>query len=168
MMKSKLETLRESIQTMKAINDVMITLGTALLILTASSLIFAPHPDVFRLEVPDDVRIIFLSVTALIALSNVTGVPKQVFWNDFGTAFYFPFAVENPQQMAGWMESTGIGLTLMGYPAMRGVGYALLMILHGRGAMVHAQLGGYSKMTMAAVVSLAAGLLLKDEFFTVF
>ena len=166
-MSSSLETIHKNILTMKAFNDVIVNLGTGVLLLIASSLIFAPHPDNFHLEVPDEVRIIFLSITALIALSNLTGIPKQARWTEFGPAFFFPFTRKDPQQWAGLLEATGIVLTLMGYPAMRGVGYAALMILYGRGAMVHAKLGELGPAMMAGGVSLTAGLLLKDEFYTV-
>ena len=169
---SKIETLGTctNLLTMKAINDTVVNLGTGLLVLIASSIICAPHPDQFHWEVPNEVRIIFLSITALIALTNVTGIPKQHDrWQSFGKAYFYPFfqSQEQQQQMAGIMETVGILLTLMGFPIMRGFGYALLMVLYGRGALVHAQLGDFTTTGLAGSVSLLAGLLLKDEFYTV-
>lgn len=165
-MKDSIKQLRNSIISMKAINDATVNLGTGLLILLASSLICAPHPDVFRWEVSNDVRVIFLSFTALIALMNVTGIPKQEFWKEFGAA-YFPGSIEEKQRLAGLLESLGILLTIMEFPTLRGFGYALLMVLYGRGAMVNARLGHYDKMMFATAVSLTSGLLLKDEFYAV-
>lgn len=166
---SSIETLRTDFLTMKPIGDALINLGTLVLFWIASSLICAPHPDAFRWEVPNEVRVIFLSVTALIALSNITGLPKQQEqrWKQFGSAFFAPFTISNPQQCAGVMEATGIVFTLLEYPIMRGFGYAQLMVLYGRGAMVNAQYGDWVKALVAAGVSVTAGVLLKDEFYTV-
>ena len=166
---TSIETLRNDFLTMKPIGNAIVNLGTCALLLVAASLICAPHPDAFDWEVPNEVRVIFLSVTALIALSNVTGLPKQQEkrWKEFGPAFFAPMVMANPQQSAGLLESLGIFLTLLDYTILRGVGYAQLMVMYGRGAMVNAQQGDWGKLLVAAGVSLASGLLLKDEFYTV-
>jgi hypothetical protein len=125
------------------------------------------------LELPDDLRAIFLSVTTIFAFMNLTGVPKKVVsrqWEETGFGeLFFPFdGMKNKDRrfLAGIIESLGILLTLTRFVELRGWGYAIPMVMYGRGALVNARIQLWKALATGSV-SFVAGLLLKDEFYTV-
>jgi len=120
-------------------------------------------------EVPDSLRAIFFSVTAIFALSKLTGLPKHFVvnqWekNGFGEAYLPIRSLTNPDRrfLVGVLESSGIGLTLAGNSNLRKLGYGLLLITYGRGSLINARMNPW-RMFVTGGVALVSILLLRAE-----
>ena len=115
----------------------------------------------------------FLLVTSLVALGNVTGLPKKVIreqWetSGFGKAFFAPIqqlkTTQQRRQAAGILEFLGILLGASDLAVGALCGYLMLALLYARGASCHVQVRNPTwKVGFAVAIALWAAWLASLE-----
>ena len=129
---------------------------------------------------PDHVRVLYVFVVGLLALMNVTGQPKFVVdqhWEHtiFGTKFFKTNKLTTPQKrrLAGIIELVGLFLstthnitstlyddasnivTLVPMNKIRAIGYGIIFVMYGRGALINSQIS-FVGMISTLLVSIIA------------
>jgi len=106
----------------------------------------------------------FTVVASVFCFTNLFGVHKIVKDNwegGFGDTF-FPFEKLNNTEkrvLAGFLELIALFLTVLHTPVAKGTGFAMFMVLYGRGALTHAQVGSFGKSVFVGIWSAVAAWL---------
>ena len=130
---------------------------------------------------PDHVRVMYVFIVGLLAIMNITGQPKYVVdqhWQQtiFGTKFFKTTKLTIPQkrQLAGIIELFGLFLstihnitstmfddpstmvTLLAMNKIRAIGYGIIFIMYGRGALINSQIsfGGMMSTLLVSIIAL--------------
>lgn len=108
---------------------------------------------------------VFRIVACFFCFTNLFGanqIVKDCWEGGFGDAF-FPFfkKLNNDQKrvLAGVLELIALFLIVLDAPVARGTGYAMFLVLYGRGALSHACTGAFGKSVFMGIWSAVAAWL---------
>ena len=145
-------------------------------LLVPSAILPVPRQEIVDVESIPELRTCVFAAVSLFALSNLFGIPKKTMerhWKNsaFGQEFFGPFLSQSTASwhrkgmVAGAVEGFAIGLSLTQWEMVRAVGYAVVFLMYGRAALVHASLPpvAVTKALVCALISLSAGLLMMVE-----
>lgn len=157
--------------TMKTFTDYITnTITTTMTVGAAAILMRGVHEYTSLKEVwtvPPVIQTTFLFVTSTLCVMNITGIisaQRKLWEGSFGDRFLpNKMATAKKRQLVGLVELVGVVLGEFGVTHhLRAIGFAILMVMYGRGGLVHMQLSGF-KALLALTASVVAGCLMLEH-----
>jgi len=158
-------------EVMKYIGNLIVDVGTLALAVLGAVRVHSVVGEKNATIKDDDNAIVaklFAAVAFLFCFTNLFGIHMrqvQKNWEGFGEKFFPTQKMNNDEKrvVAGSLELIALIFTMLKTPLTRAIGYAVLVTMYGRGALVQAQISRYNRSAIVGVSAAVAAWLLFQQ-----